>query len=355
MPQTLLAVMSVAAILMIGNVLIICHELGHYLAARANGLVAERFTIGVGPNLFRLKDHRGTVWSLSTLPVGGFVAFAGERDRSRAGGYAALRPTARMMIILAGPAANMLVAIGLYACILAGRGETTLLPIATTIAAGSPAARAGLKQGDLIVAADGAPIVTFADLGAFLKARPDQTVDLRIDRQGAQLDLKPRLEARHSNDHDIGYLGIEAHTQGYRQLGLGQILLLAPARAWTVLSLTVTGIFSAVTTGQGAGQFTGMIGVAHLAGEAAASGPIQLLALTALLSVNLALMNLLPIPVLDGGAFLFCLFEWIAGRPASARVQELATRTGVAAIAGLFALSTFHDLAGFGLFQWLPK
>ncbi len=355
MPQPLLAVMSVAAILMIGNVLIICHELGHYLAARANGLVAERFTIGVGPNLFRLKDHRGTVWSLSTLPVGGFVAFAGERDRSRAGGYAALRPTARMMIILAGPAANMLVAIGLYACILAGRGETTLLPIATTIVAGSPAARAGLEQGDLIVAADGAPIVTFADLGAFLKARPDQTVDLRIERQGAQLDLRPRLEARHSDGQDIGYLGIEAHTLGYRQLGFGQILLLAPARAWTVLSMTVTGIVGTITTGQGAGQFTGMLGVAHLAGVAAARGPIQLLALTAVLSINLALMNLLPIPVLDGGAFLFCLFEWVAGRPASARVQELATRTGVAAIAGLFALSTFHDLAGFGLFQWLPK
>ena len=194
MPQPLLAVMSVAAILMIGNVLIICHELGHYLAARANGLVAERFTIGVGPNLFRLKDHRGTVWSLSTLPVGGFVAFNGERDRSRAGGYAALRPTARMMIILAGPAANMLVAIGLYACILASRGETTLLPIASMIEAGSPAARAGLEQGDLIVSADGAPIATFADLGAFLQARPNQTVDLRIERQGAQLDLRPRLE-----------------------------------------------------------------------------------------------------------------------------------------------------------------
>ena len=119
--------------------------------------------------------------------------------------------------------------------------------------------------------------------------------------------------------------------------------------------MTVTGIVGTITKGQGAGQFTGMLGVAHLAGVAAASGPIQLLALTAVLSINLALMNLLPIPVLDGGAFLFCLFEWVAGRPASARVQELATRTGVAAIAGLFALSTFHDLASFGLFQWLPK
>jgi regulator of sigma E protease len=110
--------MSIAAILIIGNALIVCHELGHYLAARSVGLVAERFTVGFGPNLLRLIDRRGTIGSLSALPLGGFVSFAGERDRGRAGGYAALRPTARMFILLAGPTANLLVAIGLCAFIV---------------------------------------------------------------------------------------------------------------------------------------------------------------------------------------------------------------------------------------------
>jgi regulator of sigma E protease len=354
-PQPYLAVISLAAILMIGNALIICHELGHYLAARAAGVMVERFTIGIGPNLFRLKDRTGTVWSLSVFPVGGFVSFAGERDRSRQGGYAALRPPARMMIVLAGPAANLLVAVGLYACILAGRGEITLLPVATTIEAGSPAAHAGLKEGDLIVSANGTVISSFSDLGAWLRARPNETVDLRVERQGRQFEVTPHLGSLETGGQRVGVLGIQARTLGHRQLTIGEILALAPARAWDVMVLTVTGIATAITTGQGGGQFTGMLGVAHMAGEAASSGPIQLLALTAVLSINLVLMNLLPIPVLDGGAFLFCLFEWLTGRPASARAQDLATRTGVAAIAGLFALSTFHDLAGLGLIQWLPK
>jgi regulator of sigma E protease len=347
--------MSIAAILIIGNALIVCHELGHYLAARSVGLVAERFMIGFGPNLLRLTDRRGTIWSLSALPLGGFVCFAGERDRGRAGGYAALRPTARMIIVLAGPAANLVVAIILYAFILAGRGEITLLPVASAIEANSPAAQAGLEQGDLILAVNGRPVATFAELGGWLRNHPSQTVDLRVKRRGQDFDVVPHLQARQSGNRMVGYLGIEAHALVNRPMSLGQIMIYAPARAWNVVMETVSGIADAITTGRGAGQFTGMLGVAHLAGEAAASGPFQLLALTAVLSINLCLMNLLPIPILDGGAFLFCLFEWLAGRPASAEVQELATRTGVAAIAGLFALSTLHDLAGFGLFQWFTR
>ncbi len=355
MPQPLLVVMSIAAILIIGNALIVCHELGHYLAARSVGLVAERFTVGFGPNLLRLIDRRGTIWSISALPLGGFVSFAGERDRGRAGGYAALRPTARMFIVLAGPAANLLVAIVLYGFILAGRGEITLLPIASTIEAGSPAAQAGVEQGDLILAVNGRPVTTFAELGVWLRDHPSQIVDLRVQRHGQDLDVMPRLQARQSGDRTVGYLGIEAHALINRPLSLWQIMIYAPARAWNVVTETVSGIAGAITSGQGSSQFTGMLGVAHLAGEAAASGPFQLFALTAVLSINLCLMNLLPIPVLDGGAFLFCLFEWLAGRPASAKAQDFATRTGVAAIAGLFALSTLHDLAGFGLIQWLSR
>ena len=274
MSQPLLVVMSIAAILIIGNALIVCHELGHYLAARSVGLVAERFTVGFGPNLLRLTDRRGTIWSLSALPLGGFVSFAGERDRGRAGGYAALRPTSRMLIVLAGPAANLLVAIVLYAFILAGRGEITLLPIVSTIAAGSPATQAGLQQGDLILAANGRPVTTFAELGGWLRDYPYQTVDLRVQRHGRDLDVMPHLQARQLGHRTVGYLGIEAHALVNRPLSLGQIMIDAPARAWNVIMETVSGIAGAITTGQGAGQFTGMLGVAHLAGEAVRERPL---------------------------------------------------------------------------------
>lgn len=353
MPEAFSIVVSIAAIMMIGNLLILAHELGHYIAARSVGLVAARFTIGLGPNLFRVTDRHGTLWSLSALPLGGFVSFAGERDRSRPGGYAALPPPARLAIIAAGPAANILVAIGLFAGILAAKGETSLLPVVSVVVPGSAADMAGLQVGDRVLAVDGTRTRTFSDLVPLLREHPDQRVALQIDRDDAVIGVSARLGVRPAGGKFVGYLGIVSHALGHRPLTLGQIALYAPARAWQITVETLSGIATALTTGRGASHFAGMLGVAHIAGEAAATGATQLVALTAILSINLALMNLLPIPVLDGGAFLFCLVEWVRGQPAPERLQNLATRTGAAAIAGLFALSTLHDLAGFGLFQWL--
>ena len=355
MPQAFTIVVSIAAILLIGNLLIVSHELGHYAAARSVGLVAERFTIGFGPNLVRVTDRRGTVWSLSALPLGGFVSFAGERDRSRPGGYAALPPPARLAIIAAGPIANVIVAIGLYAGILAAKGETTLLPVASVVMSGSAAAAAGIQPGDRIKAFDGKHIATFAELSRSCATGRINRLCSKSFAASRAMQVQVRLEARPADGRTIGYLGIESHALGHRPLTPLQIAVYAPARAWDVTTETVSGVATAVTTGKGASHFAGMLGVAHIAGEAAASGTIQLLALTAVLSINLALMNLLPIPVLDGGAFLFCLVEWVRGRPAPEQVQDFATGTGLATIAGLFVLSTVHDLAGLGLFQWIAS
>jgi regulator of sigma E protease len=354
-PQLLSAIVSIAAILMVGNLLLISHEMGHYLAARAVGLTAQRFTIGFGPNLLRLTDRRGTVWSLSALPIGGFVSFAGEGDPSRPGGYAALRPPARMAVIIAGPAANVLLAIGLYACILGVQGETTLLPVASTVLPGSPAAAAGIRPGDQILFVGGAPVTTFADVLSQLRSHPGQRITLTVRRDRQTIELTPRLEARAAGGRTIGFLGIEGHALGHQPLSLWQIALYAPARTWRVTVETVTGIAAALTTGQGANHFTGILGVTQLAGEAAATSTMTLLALTAVLSVNLALMNLLPIPVLDGGALLFCMIEWLRGRPAPVPVQDFATRVGAATIAACFAFFILHDLSGFGVLQWIPK
>lgn len=355
MPQLASVVVSIAAILMVGNLLLISHELGHYLAARAAGLTAQRFTIGFGPNLLRFADRRGTVWSLSTLPIGGFVSFAGEGNPSQPGGYGALRPPARIAVIIAGPAANICLAIGLYACILSVRGETTLLPVASAVLPGSPAAAAGIHPGDQILAVDGTSVATFAEVLPHLRAHPGQRIDLTIGRDGRTLSLSPHLEARAAGGRVTGFLGVESHVLGHRPLTLGQIALYAPARAWRVTVETVRGITTALTTGQGRSNFTGILGVTQLAGEAATTSTVTLLALTAVLSLNLALMNLLPIPVLDGGALVLCLIEWLRGRPVSAPAQDFATRLGAIMIAGCFAFFILHDLAGFGVLQWIPK
>jgi regulator of sigma E protease len=354
-PQIFSVIVSIAAILMIGNILLISHELGHFLAARAVGLTAQRFTIGFGPNLLRLTDRYGTVWSFSALPVGGFVSFAGEGNPAHSNGYAALRPPARLAVIMAGPAANILLAIGLYAGILATQGETTLLPVASIVLPGSPAAAAGLQAGDQILAVDGVPVTTFSEVLPRLHCHPGQAITLTIRRAGYTLDLTPHLAARPAVHRTIGFLGIESHVLGNQPLSLWQIAVYAPARTWDVTAETVTGIATALTTGKGASHFTGILGVTQLAGEAAAASTVTLLALTAVLSVNLALMNLLPIPVLDGGAFLFCLIEWLRGRPAPTHVQDFATRVGAATIAGCFAFFILHDLSGFGALQWISK
>lgn len=231
MPQVFSVIVSIAAILMIGNLLLISHELGHYLAARAVGLTAQRFTIGVGPNLLRFTDRRGTVWSLSALPIGGFISFDAGGNRSPAGGYAALRPPARVAVILAGPAANVCLAIGLYACILAARGETVLMPVASTVLPGSPAAVAGLQPGDQILAVGDVPVTTFREILPQLRTRPGQRVALTIRRDGRTIELVPRLGARPAGGENAGYLGIESHGLGQRPLHFWQIVLYVPARA----------------------------------------------------------------------------------------------------------------------------
>jgi regulator of sigma E protease len=254
-----------------------------------------------------------------------------------------------MAVIIAGPAANVLLAIGLYACILGAQGETTLRPVASTVLPDSPAAAAGIRPGDQILAVDGAPVATFADVLPQLRNCPDGPAGGADDRP----DPAARGAAGRKPDHRFS-----RHREsrpGDQPPSLWQIVLYAPGRTWRVTVATVTGIAAAVTTGQRRQPLPGILGVTRLAGEAAATSITTLLALTAVLSVNLALVNLLPIPVLDGGALLFCLVEWLRGRPAPAPVQDFATRVGGATIAGCFAFFILHDLSGFGILQWIPK
>ena len=256
-------------------------------------------------------------------------------------------------IIVAGPLANILVAIAIYAGIFMVQGMPIILPIASSVLAGSPAARAGFQPGDRILAANNVPVTNFEALRSLLEGNPGKTMDFAINRRGAVLNLIATLDSKPLGRRRAGYLGIWGNVASREILGPGQAVSAATKRTWQVATQTFHGISQALTTGQGAGNFRGMIGVAHLAGQAAQAGGDELLILMAVLSINLALMNLLPIPVLDGGAFLFCFFEWVCGRPAPDHVQDFATRAGVAVVMALFFYTTVHDLAGLGIFDWL--
>jgi regulator of sigma E protease len=348
-------VISIVGLFFLANTLILGHELGHYWMARATGVTARRFALGFGPRVVERTDRRGTVWSLSLLPIGGYVSFPGEYNAEEKGGYLSRRPPARMAIIAAGPLANILVAIAIYAGMFMVQGMPVFLPIASSILPGSPAAQAGFQVGDRIVAVSDIAVTNFDALHSILESNPGKNLAFAVSRGGKIVDLRATLDSKQAGSGKVGYLGIWSNVAARRKMGPGRAVLAASERTWQVVAQTFQGIDRALATGQGTGNFTGIIGVAHLAGQAAEAGGDTLLTLMAVLSINLALMNLLPIPVLDGGAFLFCLFEWVRGRPAPDRVHDFATRGGVAVIMCLFFYTTVHDLAGLGIFNWFAS
>lgn len=353
MPDVFSIIISIVSLFLLANALIVVHELGHYAVARFVGVTARRFALGFGPRLFECTDRRGTLWSFSLFPMGGYVSFPGEHNAKEAGDYLNRTPLARMAIIVAGPLANILVAIAIYAGIFMVQGTPIILPIASSVIAGSPAARAGFQPGDRILAADNVPVTNFDALRSLLEGNTGKTMDFAINRRGVILDLIATLDSKPLGGLQVGHLGIWGTVASREVLGPGQAVSAGSKRTWQVATQTFRGISQALTTGQGAGNFRGMIGVAHLAGQAAQAGGDELLVLMAVLSINLALMNLLPIPILDGGAFLFCFFEWVCGRPAPEHVKDFATRAGVAVVMALFFYTTVHDLAGLGIFDWL--
>ncbi len=368
---------SIAIVLAVGNILIVVHELGHFLAARLAGVHARRFAIGIGPTLARITDRHGTEWSLALLPVGGFVSFHGERsvhhersDRSERStdeprSYAARPLLVRIAIIAAGPAANILAAIAVFAIMLATSGEPAFLPVADQITPGSAAEHAGFQPGDRIVTMNGLPIARFVDLRPSLRAGAGKTFHFQVDRhgrgdshglgdrRGQVVDLFASLTPARQDGRIIGVLGIRSLTQTHLVMAPGAAIVRAAEKTRDVLADTVAGVARALTRGQDTQNFAGVVGIAKLTGQAADRGIPTLLALVAILSANLALMNLLPIPILDGGALLFCLAELALRRPVPARIQDLATGAGFATLATMFMLSTLHDLSGIGVFRWL--
>ena len=353
MPDILSALRAAAAVLLVGNLLIVCHELGHFLAARGFGVRVLRFTIGFGPVLARHVDGRGTVWTLCLLPMGGYVGFEGEQDAARPGSYAGQSPLARMAIIAAGPAANLGVAVAFFALLLALFGAPGFLPIADTVVAGSAADRAGFEVGDRVLIMDGRPVETFEEMRPRLRDNPGKTIWFTVERHGRALDLSAKLGSVQQDGKTIGMLGIKSEEPFHEPLSVAQVAERAFGKTWHALTESVCGITKLVLTGQGTSNVAGVVGVAHLTAQVVQDGLAPFLALIAILSANLALMNLLPIPVLDGGALLFCAAELVLRRPLPARAQAFGTRAGVALLASLFMVTTLHDLAQTGLFHWI--
>jgi regulator of sigma E protease len=362
MPDFLRTIISFAIVL---GVLVFVHELGHYLAARWRGVHVETFSIGFGQALFHWTDRVGTVWKIAWIPLGGYVKLHGQErpedvsaeDRAKwiAGRtFHEKSVGSRAIVVAAGPIANFLLAAVLFAGLFAVVGRPVAQPVVGEVVANSAAAHAGMLAHDRIVAIDGAPIHTFEDIQKAITPRPGQTMAVEVDRGGATRTLSVTTNARtEAGGARVGVLGIQGGAIAYQRMSLPAAIAGGVTQTCEVTRETVVGLWQMISGQRGTGDLGGPLRIAQLSGQVAELGLASLVSFIAVLSVNLGLINLFPIPVLDGGHLLFYLVEAIRGRPIPPRAQEYGFRAGLALLACLFVFATWNDLSHLGLVRWV--
>jgi regulator of sigma E protease len=347
------------------GVLVFIHELGHYLAARWRGIHVEAFSIGFGPSLLSWTDRRETVWKLCLLPLGGFVKMHGmavnvadelaiDETVTRPGqGFAEKSVLSRAIVAAAGPIANFLLAMVLFSALFVLVGRQVPLPVIGEVAPGSSAQLAGLKPGDVIVTVDGQKMAEFEDLRRIVAENAGHTLHFDVHRAGADMQVPVLIQPASPGDMSVGRLGVSSGDIVVRRLGLGPAVVAGVSQTGVVLWQTLMGLVHIVTTGHGVSDLGGPIAIASLSGRVADLGVASLVGFIAMLSINLGLVNLLPIPILDGGHLMFYAAEAARGRPLPARALDYGYRVGFALIGSLFIFISWNDLVHTGAVRWV--
>ena len=346
--------------------IVFIHELGHFLVARACGVNVETFSIGFGPAIFGWHDRKGTHWKVSWIPLGGYVKFLGDMNaasipdsdqlehmsvRERAGAFPLKPLYQRALIVLAGPAANFILAIVILAGFLMALGASVAAPVVSKVEPGSAAAAAGFKAGDTIESVDGTLIESFDQIRTLVWDRAGQTLTIMVNRTGKNLTLRvaPRLTVikELGQTQSVGLLGIVGPTASQsKTVYYGPFGAVAEAsrETWAIVATTMEYLGRMFTGGASPSQLNGPIGIAKISAAVASVSYLSLFRLAALISVSVGLINLFPIPILDGGHLLYYGFEAVLGRPLGARAQDVGFRLGLAVMLGLLLLATFNDL-----------
>ena len=356
---------SALAFVVVLGVLVFVHEFGHYAAARWRGVHVEVFSIGFGHAIASWKDRVGTTWKLAWLPLGGYVKLHGlERPETVSAetqaGWIPGRTfhdkdiLSRAIVVAAGPVANFLLAAVLFTVLFATAGQPVTQPVVAEVVAGSPAAAAGLQVADRIDAIDGVATPTFLDIQGIVSDHPGAKMVLTVRRGDANLTLNATVGTRDGgNGTQVGMLGIRGGEVAYHRLNPLAAVGQGVAQTWDVTAETISGVAQMITGRRGTEELGGPLRIAQLSGQVAQLGLASLVSFIAILSVNLGLINLFPIPVLDGGHLLFYLAEAIRGRPMPVKAQEFGFRAGLALLAALFVFATWNDLTHLGIFHWV--
>jgi regulator of sigma E protease len=350
------------------TLVIFVHEWGHYKVGRWCGVGVQTFSIGFGRELFGWTDRHGTRWRFAAVPLGGYVKFAGDANAASApdaAGVAAMSdeekartlPGAtlarRAAIVAAGPVANFIFAILVFAAIVMVYGRTVVVPRVDRVSVGSAAEMAGLQKGDLILSVAGARVGSFDEVRRIVSTNPETQLVLSVDRQGQQLSvpITPRLVERRTplGVERVGVIGITAANapSDISTVSYGPLAALGHgvSESWFIVTSTFTYLGRLITGRENADQLSGVIHIAEVSGHVASTGGlIALLTLAAVLSVSIGLMNLFPIPMLDGGHLVMYAAEALRGRPLSDRVQEAAFRMGLGLLLALTLYVTWNDI-----------
>jgi regulator of sigma E protease len=355
---------SLAAFVVVLGVLVFVHELGHYLAARWRGVRVEAFSIGFGHAIASWTDRHGTVWKLAWLPLGGYVKLHGQerpqdveeevRARWIPGQTFHDKPVlSRAIVVAAGPVANFVLAIVLFSGLFIALGTPVTLPVVGSVVPDSAASRAGLMVNDRVVTIGGQPIHTFEDLQHVITTHPAETLAMTVQRDGTDRQIQVTTESRVSGGHQVGLLGVRGGEVEYHHVSVPVAIWSGLTQTWTITSETFSGLAQMIGGSRGTDELGGPLRIAQMSGQIAQLGIASLISFIGVLSVNLGLINLFPIPVLDGGHLLFYLAEALRGRPLPQRAQEYGFRAGLAFLACLFVFATWNDLTHIGLFRWV--
>lgn len=365
LPSPSILTMIFGFLLLLGP-LVVLHELGHYLVGRLFGVRADAFSVGFGKELAGFTDKRGTRWKLSLLPLGGYVQFAGDMNPASVpdpanaatpapGTFQAAKLWQRALIVLAGPLTNLVVAVAIYAAFNMAYGKPVAEPVIGRFAEHSSAQAGGLAVGDRIVAIDGQHVGGWDDIAPRIALWPGKTVTVAIQRGGRPLLVPIRIadvveKDRFGNEAHRGLIGIGPASLKFVPVGPFEAVGLAFDQSLTVGKTMVTGVGQIITGQRSVKELGGPLKIAKFSGEQLTLGWPEFVWFAALISINLAFINLLPIPALDGGHLAFYAAEAVRRKPLGARSQEWAFRTGMAFVLALMVFVTLNDLASLPLF-----
>jgi regulator of sigma E protease len=350
------------------TIVVFFHELGHFMVARWVGVKVLIFSVGFGPELLGFTDRHGTRWKLSAIPLGGYVKFFGDQNaasvpdqdtvatmtaQERAQSFFYKSVPRRAAVVAAGPIANFILAILIFAGIFMLHGKPATSARVDTVQPGGAADVAGFKPGDIIQSINGQEIKTFADMQRIVSGSAGQTLQVAVSRGGEDMLLKAVPELKEIKDsfgnvHRVGVLGI-TRSMATEDLKMDKAppltaLKMGVEETWFVVDRTLSYLGGVIVGRETADQLGGPIRIAQISGQVATVGMVALVHLTAVLSVSIGLLNLFPIPLLDGGHLLFYAIEALRGKPLSDRAQELGFRIGLAIVLMLMIFATFNDI-----------